>query len=87
MTGARGIFGSRPSLTGAPHIAVAGGGIAGLVAARALEQNGYACTLVESRSDASAAGAGLTMWPSALRAPRHLDVECSSSVTASGARR
>ena len=50
------------------RIAVIGGGIAGLVAARVLQRRQVECTLIEPRIDLATGGAGLMLWPSALRA-------------------
>ncbi|HEX6811707.1 MAG TPA: NAD(P)-binding protein, partial [Planctomycetota bacterium] len=50
------------------RIVVIGAGIAGLVAARVLQRQRFCCTLVEPRADLAGGGAGLMLWPSALRA-------------------
>jgi 2-polyprenyl-6-methoxyphenol hydroxylase-like FAD-dependent oxidoreductase len=51
-----------------PGIAVLGGGIAGLIAARVLRRHRMACSLIEPRTDLVTGGAGLMLWPAALRA-------------------
>lgn len=47
---------------------VVGGGIAGLAAAVALRRRGWQVTVLERRPALSEVGAGLTLWPNALRA-------------------
>lgn len=47
---------------------VVGGGIAGLAAAVGLGRRGWRVTVLERRSELSEIGAGLTLWPNALRA-------------------
>jgi 2-polyprenyl-6-methoxyphenol hydroxylase-like FAD-dependent oxidoreductase len=49
------------------RVAVVGGGISGLLAARVLGRHGYECTVVESRAEPTEGGAGLMVWSSALR--------------------
>lgn len=51
-----------------PGIAVLGGGIAGLLAAHVLQRHRMACSLIEPRTDLISGGAGLVLWPAALRA-------------------
>lgn len=47
---------------------VVGGGIAGLAAAVALQHRGWRVTVLERRSSLSEVGAGISLWPNALRA-------------------
>ena len=49
------------------HILIAGGGIAGLSAALALEQRGFAVTVLERSEFAQQAGAGIQLSPNATR--------------------
>lgn len=51
----------------APHIAIAGGGIAGLTAALALARRGLAVTVFEQAPDLAEIGAGLQVSPNAWR--------------------
>ena len=50
-----------------PHILIAGGGIAGISAALALEQNGFSVTVFEKAVEAQQSGAGLQLTPNATR--------------------
>src|SRR5690348_13671705 len=63
----------------APHrgssAVVVGAGIAGLAAAHALAELGYALRVVERGRGLSDEGAGLTLWPNAVRALRSLGLE------------
>lgn len=52
--------------------AVVGAGIAGLAAAHALEGLGYRVRVLEREASLRAEGAGLTLWPNAVRALRSL---------------
>jgi 2-polyprenyl-6-methoxyphenol hydroxylase-like FAD-dependent oxidoreductase len=47
---------------------VVGGGIAGLAAAVALRRTGWAVTVLERAPELGTVGAGLTLWPNAMRA-------------------
>lgn len=47
---------------------IVGGGIAGLAAAVGLRRRGWRVTVLERRPELSEIGAGLTLWPNALRA-------------------
>src|SRR5699024_3322247 len=47
---------------------VVGGGIAGLASAAALQRDGWQVTVLEREASVSEVGAGLTLWPNALRA-------------------
>jgi 2-polyprenyl-6-methoxyphenol hydroxylase-like FAD-dependent oxidoreductase len=49
-------------------VAIIGGGIGGLAAARALHDDGWQVTLFEREHDLAGAGTALGIWPSALRA-------------------
>jgi salicylate hydroxylase len=51
----------------APHIAISGAGIAGLTAALALAQKGFAVTLIEKRTGFTETGAGIQLSPNAVR--------------------
>lgn len=59
-------------------VLVVGGGVAGLVAARVLERHAFACTVVEQRVGANSGGAGLMLWPTALRALGELGFDASA---------
>lgn len=50
------------------HAVVVGGGIAGLAAAVALRRRDWQVTLLERQAAISEVGAGITLWPNALRA-------------------
>ncbi|MEU6643478.1 FAD-dependent oxidoreductase [Saccharomonospora sp. NPDC046836] len=50
------------------HAVVVGGGIAGLAAAVALQRRSWRVTVLERQSSLSEVGAGITLWPNALRA-------------------
>jgi FAD-dependent urate hydroxylase len=67
-------FGSRGHMATTPHILIVGGGIAGLKAAIALGQRGFAPELVERSASWRALGAGIVLQPNAMRALRGLDV-------------
>lgn len=53
---------------GKPIAAVAGAGIAGLAAAKALADLGYEVRVLERERELRTEGAGLTLWPNAVRA-------------------
>lgn len=66
---------------------VVGAGIAGLAAAKALDDLGYEVRLLERGEGLRADGAGLTLWPNAVRALRELGLDhalegCAHPVTA-----
>ena len=61
-------------MTQRPHVLVVGGGIAGLSLAAALDPERWRVTLVEGRPERAGAGAGLALWPGALRALDRLGV-------------
>lgn len=50
------------------HAVVVGGGIAGLAAAVALQRRSWQVTVLERKPSVSETGAGITLWPNALRA-------------------
>ncbi|MGW5666728.1 FAD-dependent monooxygenase [Micromonospora sp. NPDC003776] len=50
------------------HAVVVGAGVGGLSAAAALVQRGWAVTVLERQPVVSGAGAGISLWPNALRA-------------------
>ncbi|WP_433058381.1 FAD-dependent oxidoreductase [Dactylosporangium sp. CS-033363] len=50
------------------HAIVVGGGIGGLATARGLGQRGWDVTVLERQPRIEAVGAGLSLWPNALRA-------------------
>src|SRR5215475_10019937 len=58
-----------------PRIAIIGGGIGGLAAARALLQRGIEVTVYEQASRISEFGAGVVMTPNAMKALRSLGLE------------
>ncbi|HWU03132.1 MAG TPA: FAD-dependent oxidoreductase, partial [Novosphingobium sp.] len=49
------------------RIVIAGGGIAGMTAAAALAQQGFAVTLLESAPEFGEIGAGVTLSPNAMK--------------------
>jgi 2-polyprenyl-6-methoxyphenol hydroxylase-like FAD-dependent oxidoreductase len=53
---------------------IVGGGIAGLAAAAALQRRSWQVTVLERGTSLSEVGAGITLWPNALRALDALDV-------------
>jgi len=65
------------------RILIVGGGIAGLTAAIALHQRGFAPELVEKAASWRAIGAGIVIQPNAMRLLRELDV--ASDLEATGA--
>jgi salicylate hydroxylase len=58
-----------------PRIAIIGGGIGGLAAARALEQRGAETIICEQSAELGEIGAGLNLTPNAIKALRALGVE------------
>jgi 2-polyprenyl-6-methoxyphenol hydroxylase-like FAD-dependent oxidoreductase len=54
------------------HAIVVGGGIGGLATARGLGQQGWDVTVLERQPDLRQIGAGISLWPNALRALHHL---------------
>lgn len=58
-----------------PRAIVVGAGIAGFAAAKALDDRGYEVRLLERGASLRAEGAGLTLWPNAVRALRELGLE------------
>jgi salicylate hydroxylase len=59
----------------AAHIAVIGGGLGGLAAARALRLRGFAPTVYEAAPELKEIGAGVALQPNAMKALRSLDLE------------
>jgi len=59
------------------RIAVIGGGIGGLAAARALHQRGFEASVFEAAQELKEIGAGLALHPNAMKALRSLDLEAS----------
>jgi 2-polyprenyl-6-methoxyphenol hydroxylase-like FAD-dependent oxidoreductase len=55
-------------------VVVVGGGIGGLTAALSLRRNGHEVVVLERRSTAEEAGAGISLWPNAMRILRELGV-------------
>ena len=53
-------------------LVVVGGGIGGLTAALALRRNGHEVVVLERRASAAEAGAGISLWPNAMRILRDL---------------
>lgn len=51
-----------------PHAVIVGGGIGGLATALALRRRSWRVTVLERRTSISEIGAGITLWPNALRA-------------------
>lgn len=66
-----------------PRAIVAGGGIAGLASANALEQSGWTVSVHERASEIRPLGAALSLWPNATDALERLGL--LSAVTAVGA--
>lgn len=59
----------------AARIAVIGGGIGGLTAARALRQRGFEPRVYEAAPELKEIGAGVALGPNAMKALRSLDLE------------
>jgi 2-polyprenyl-6-methoxyphenol hydroxylase-like FAD-dependent oxidoreductase len=53
-------------------VVVVGGGIGGLTAALCLRRNGHEVVVLERRATAEEAGAGISLWPNAMRILRDL---------------
>src|SRR5437588_3890832 len=62
-------------MTRKPRIAIIGGGIGGLTAARALRQRGFEPRVYEAAPELKEIGAGVALHPNAMKALRSLDVE------------
>jgi 2-polyprenyl-6-methoxyphenol hydroxylase-like FAD-dependent oxidoreductase len=60
--------------------AIAGAGIAGLAAGRALHDLGFEVEILEAAPSLRTGGAGITLWPNALRALRELGLGAVDSV-------
>ena len=56
-------------------VAIVGGGIGGLTAARALRQRGFEPRVYEAAPELKEIGAGVALHPNAMKALRSLDVE------------
>src|SRR5260370_31681103 len=61
--------------TRTPRIAVIGGGIGGLTAARALLRRGFEVSVYEAAPELKEIGAGVALGPNAMKALRSLDLE------------
>ena len=61
----------------AARIALIGGGIGGLTAARALRQRGFEPTVYEAAPELKEIGAGVALQPNAMKALRSLDLEAA----------
>jgi len=57
-----------------PTAIVIGAGIGGVVSAIALQQQGWHVTVLERQPHQPSTGAGISLWPNALRALAHLDL-------------
>ncbi|WP_327005255.1 FAD-dependent oxidoreductase [Dactylosporangium sp. NBC_01737] len=66
------------------HAIVIGGGIGGLATARGLAQQGWDVTVLERQPDLRQIGAGISLWPNAIRALHHLGI--GEAVERAGAR-
>ncbi len=58
-----------------PHAVVVGGGIGGLAAARGLQVAGWSVRVLERAPALEPLGAGISLWPNAIRALRDLGVQ------------
>jgi 2-polyprenyl-6-methoxyphenol hydroxylase-like FAD-dependent oxidoreductase len=63
---------------------VVGAGLGGLAAAAALRRRGWAVTVLERRPAATEPGAGIALWPNALRALDAIDPTVGAAVRAEG---
>ncbi len=71
-------------MSGAPRIAIIGGGIGGTAAALALERRGAEVTIYEQSPVHSEIGAGLNLTPNAIKALRSLGIEDEVNAIGSG---
>src|SRR5690348_13480567 len=67
----------RSGMRRAARIAVIGGGIGGLTAARALRQRGFEPIVYEAAPELKEIGAGVALHPNAIKALRSLDLEAA----------
>ena len=74
QSAAAGIFAKSASSSRKRQVVIAGGGIAGLTAALALEQRGFAVTVFERAAELPSEGAGLQLSPNATRLLARLGV-------------
>ncbi len=56
------------------HVAIAGGGVGGLCAAIALRRHGASVRVFERRAEPATLGAGVVLWPNAMRVLAELDL-------------
>jgi 2-polyprenyl-6-methoxyphenol hydroxylase-like FAD-dependent oxidoreductase len=61
-------------MAGAGEVLIAGAGIGGLTAALALEREGVACRVFEQAEALREVGAGVSLWPNAMRVFRRLGI-------------
>lgn len=61
-------------MTQAPRVVIVGAGIGGLSAAIALRRRGIAVMVLERADALHEVGAGILLWPNAMRVLRQLDV-------------
>ena len=66
------------------HVAIVGGGIAGVSAALALRRRGYDAVVYEARRGADCAHAGITLSGASLAALRRIDATVADAVIAAG---
>jgi 2-polyprenyl-6-methoxyphenol hydroxylase-like FAD-dependent oxidoreductase len=62
------------SLTRARQVVIVGAGVGGLCAAIALRRSGLGVVVLERAAELREVGAGILLWPNAMRALRRLDV-------------
>ena len=62
-------------IPGESQALIIGAGIGGLAAAIALRQAGYAVRVFERAQELKEVGAGITLWPNAVKALRKLGLE------------
>ena len=59
------------------NVIVVGGGIGGLTAALALRRDGHDVVVLERRPTSEEAGAGISLWPNAMRISGSSPAICS----------